>query len=974
MVDEGIVQSTTVNTVSLSSYSQVYISVWAENGAGLLSTPSHSLFELLPGGMVSIVRRCTAHSCLGHCICAPHDQVCHYADRTCSVQTSAPTDNTLAVYDVIDLNFPASPTEADDVDYSPSRCTLAAVWKIDNTQGRAPIRYEYSVGIASSPSSPNGIFSVAFDRFWFDAGQNTHAIVTLPRGKKLSVMTKYIFFVRAWYDADTYAEFTSDGVYPDVTAPEISTVRGVRVKDTRTLEATIDVDYSTSPSQNFFNWNERFRDFSTEAIGYYKLMLGTFPGGQNTLSLQDVGSLTNQSVSATLPVGKRHFCSIMAYNYANLHYWDYSDGFIVDTENPLPGYVIDGLGSHDVEYQNFTTEVSANWHGFLDRHSFVDHYIWCVGSSKDSGECTILSETNVGLTTKGQAAVSVMATGSIFYNKVRAVDAAGLSSDVVVSDGVVVDDTPPVVASKLACDSTNLIGNPSFEYDSDALDFDAAVAEPSQVGDRISVGSWTKGSVTEWELLGSQQVLAKDGQQFLLFYGDVSQTLTGLAAYEKYRLSFEASHVAPGSLPLLAQEGRLEVPGVSHVFSLYSRPSRYDHMQDDLKKHIDWQRHVYYFTTETTSALIKFSSLGEKTGIALDSVSVVHCQDGSRPQPHRVSPFNNHTQPLQVHTGFLHDWSILRATWDMVDLESPIVDYRWAIGTVPGGTQLQGWESVGRANTAMNSGLQMYHNSNVHVTVIGTNRAGLDTKIASDPILVDLTAPVIYYIRDGLGSDDLKLQSSADISINFDVADNESWIDYCEWGLGYISGSLGLMNFTNIGDNHTATAFLNGSSIPNGATVYGTVRCFNLAGWSSIMSSDGVIIVKEAPSTSGAIVQIRPWGASRYATANLYQSSNDTLHVMWDGFDDASGILYYEVALKGYYYLKSFKTLATNKEKFAILPDLTLRPGETYEVSIRATNVMGLTSGEITTSVTVLTEPPALVDLGGFDLSKYNCE
>ena len=47
--------------------------------------------------------------------------------------------------------------------------------------------------------------------------------------QKLTNGVKYYLFIRAWYSANTYAVFRSDGVTPDVTPPKISTIRGTKV-------------------------------------------------------------------------------------------------------------------------------------------------------------------------------------------------------------------------------------------------------------------------------------------------------------------------------------------------------------------------------------------------------------------------------------------------------------------------------------------------------------------------------------------------------------------------------------------------------------------------------------------------------------------------------------------------------------------------------------------------------------------------
>ena len=55
--------------------------------------------------------------------------------------------------------------------------------------------------------------------------------------------------------------------------------------------------------------------------------------------------------------------------------------------------------------------------------------------------------------------------GTTLYNKVYAEDAAGHSSQVIVSDGVTVDTTPPAALDMVYTNGVNLLDNPSFEAD-----------------------------------------------------------------------------------------------------------------------------------------------------------------------------------------------------------------------------------------------------------------------------------------------------------------------------------------------------------------------------------------------------------------------------------------------------------------------------------------------------------------------------
>ena len=72
-------------------------------------------------------------------------------------------------------------------------------------------------------------------------------------------------------------------------------------------------------------------------------------------------------------------------------------------------------------------------------------------------------------------------------------------------------------------------------------------------------------------------------------------------------------------------------------------------------------------------------------------------------------------------------------------------------GYVPGGTQIQSFESVGLMNFGYNSNVTLIHDTNIYITAIATNAAGLKGVSFSDPILVDLTPPDIKYVYDGQG-------------------------------------------------------------------------------------------------------------------------------------------------------------------------------------------------------------------------------
>ncbi|XP_046562952.1 uncharacterized protein LOC124271845 [Haliotis rubra] len=88
----------------------------------------------------------------------------------------------------------------------------------------------------------------------------------------------------------------------------------------------------------------------------------------------------------------------------------------------------------------------------------------------------------------------------------------------------------------------------------------------------------------------------------------------------------------------------------------------------------------------------------------------------------------------------------IKAVWKCNDNESEIVNYEWAIGTAPGGEELQTFVSTREYPGSVNSGLGglLEHNTTYYVTVRCTNGGGLVTTYA-DPrgVTVLLEPPIV---------------------------------------------------------------------------------------------------------------------------------------------------------------------------------------------------------------------------------------
>ncbi|XP_002736788.1 uncharacterized protein LOC100378079, partial [Saccoglossus kowalevskii] len=923
--DEGVIQTAMIDVNrDITPGEHIYVSIWAVNGVGLRSYEAHDTFEVVSSntnsGILSLLRRCSAQSCQGDCTCAPQNQLCHETTGCIDV-TGDESYQQVEIVDVTEYRK-LDGSIFEDKDYTPSKCSLAAKWRTLSGGSQSVIRYEWSAG--SKDDQPgSSVLDVVFDRVWHDVGLETNAVLMLEKNKfALEPNVIYVFYVKAWYNSDTYAIFQSDGMESDSTPPAVSTSR--KVKDVVDLNNILDIDFTTSTNSVGVSWRNVFIDVG--GIAHFSVSLSTYIGGEDVSSFNS-NTVTNsvfevQLTSLSLLEGVKYYSNVRAINNAGLYITASSDGFIVDNTVPTTGVVYDGFGLHDAEYQNITDTISASWHGFSDLQSYISHYLWCVGSSPGAED--IVACENVGLQLSASKS-AVLSNGQKCFSQVTAIDVAGLHSVAAVSNGVVIDDTAPNVEERFSF-GANVLRNPSFE----------------------DIHGWIIDGNSE---IKSQSQYAQNGDSFLLLYGEVHQSFQSVIG-SKYQVIFYTSHIYSSSTPLLSQEGFIQLPESHHVFPLYQRPGRQDSHQDI--DNMIWQRHVFYFIAMETSSTITIGSVGLNNGIAIDNVQVRYIGLGPRDPPAIPNLMNQLSSPVHVETLVQHEWNSVHARWHAVDVESPIVDFMWAIGTVQGGTQLQGFTSVGRNTHGDKQDLILNSGSSIHVTVVILNAAGLRSVIYSDAILVDLTPPQLCCIKDGDG-DDLIYQSANTIKLNWLVTDDESGVDYCEWAIGLTPGSAEIQAFERTDTLISSESEL---SVTHGQTLFSTVRCQNYDGLQSQITSNGVTIVTEPPNTDHAIMSLTTSSVTQYPTRGYHQAQTDAINIAWQGFNDITGIEYYECKILGDDVDTSWYKVGDNGHLFTVMKGLMLSSYKTYQVYLKAVNYAGFESDVLVSNITVETEAP----------------
>ena len=184
------------------------------------------------------------------------------------------------------------------------------------------------------------------------------------------------------------------------------------------------------------------------------------------------------------------------------------------------------------------------------------------------------------------------------------------------------------------------------------------------------------------------------------------------------------------------------------------------------------------------------------------------------------------------------------------DEESGIMNYAWCVGSQPGICDVFGQQNVGNSVTEAEC-LQcsVSPNRTYYSTVFVWNWAGLNASASSDGFTIDLTPPVIVYIRDGpKGMGDLKTQQSRTfLQANWDAYDTDSGIEEYLVAIGSTPLSSDIIDYKPAGQEKEWIA--NNLNLQSGTTYYFSVMALNGAGLSASKSSDGVLVgLTECPA------------------------------------------------------------------------------------------------------------------------------
>ena len=145
--------------------------------------------------------------------------------------------------------------------------------------------------------------------------------------------------------------------------------------------------------------------------------------------------------------GTKYYFTVIALNTLGLFTILNSNGFVFDDEPPTNGIVYNTDSYRNSPHQNIQDSFGISWHGFQDSHSAIKEYQVAMGlAGSDPSEISFVS---AGMATSYTFSGLSAKHNDNYVGYVKAVDAAGHTSDIIQSKFVCVDKTP---AKSVGCE------------------------------------------------------------------------------------------------------------------------------------------------------------------------------------------------------------------------------------------------------------------------------------------------------------------------------------------------------------------------------------------------------------------------------------------------------------------------------------------------------------------------------------------
>ena len=726
----------------------VYVSLWAVNGVGLRSHLVRGSFivtqssNVTESGSLKLLRssQCPVESCLGHCTCGRRGQLCDAVANSSSCVKLVSTGSVAANAKLTLSSI--SPQIANSADHNFTAAMDKLVAEIEYEEDA--VRWvEWSVGKKGLDPGAQLIDGTS-DPVWFPLGSGSTAVFTVSPEFPVGQGVKYTFYARAWYNYTHYSIFESSCITVDSYSPEVHEGHRTREMDGHT---DVELDRTSSESEIRVSWSGVFVKSLSGLYAEYQVGVGETPGSDALLRFTPLGNISSTIIAGIkLADNKRYFTTVRSTNALGISTWSVSDGFLLDLSPPIAGTVFDGSGYIDISAQDDTQSASVRHIGFHDPQSFIRNYQLAVTPHPTPTNDTIF--TDVGIQLKSSLNGIDLVAGKTYYSHLSAVNDVGTRT-LVSSNGFNVDTSQPY---PIECLPLNILDNGSFEEGSTSL----GCGSSSQVH---SVTGWqTDGDM--W-LLGRDRITPTDGCYALQVSGQISQSFA-TSIGQHYILKFDIRSISTYASTF---HFRVIVPGLELVPTCRVLPVKLASIEQ-----IQWHKYEVPFTAVAEISSVHILDVWDD--IVVDNVRVFKCNSDIETEhiwlPEFIPPMSN----------FLFHWQFEDNSTDLT--------YRWAVGTVPGGEQIQEYTSSSSNTWGILDAANFAHNSTLYLSVVATDEAGIHRLAYSNPVRVDSTPPeLLADVREGDSEEDQDYQSSGVLKVDWSgLVDKESGISQCAWAVG----------------------------------------------------------------------------------------------------------------------------------------------------------------------------------------------
>ncbi|XP_070573744.1 uncharacterized protein [Ptychodera flava] len=323
---------------------------------------------------------------------------------------------------------------------------------------------------------------------------------------------------------------------------------------------------------------------------------------------------------------------------------------------------------------------------------------------------------------------------------------------------------------------------------------------------------------------------------------------------------------------------------------------------------------------------------------------------------------------------------VLCVSWrGFYDEESGIEKYSWYAGSSPGSNDTVPYTELGHSDfRACKSDLNLNHNETYYSTIVAFNAGHkkLRTAITSDGVLVDNTAPMAGWIKDGLHREHDMIYSPVATTVSAswdDFSDPESNIK--EYVTRIWRENRGKENPSEAENIYTRdslpaeTKSINWHHfhLKHGDYVYTEIEAINYALTGTKLASSGFTVDLTEPIFSFL------GDGDKIGADTSYTESLTQLTANWDCEDNESGVDHYKVTIyqtygglrKQFYPSdgKSHEIVDADKVIWRSPSTLQMINGGLYNIRVSAVNGAGLGNVRDTSGVIVDSTPPQMLQI-----------